>query len=71
MLQPGAPNFGKTGGDNLFQPGAPETSKFRWTYTYRAANVSKFGGPFFAPNYIKMKGLIKMKCIIQACVMLK
>ena len=28
-MEPEAPNFLKTWGDNLFQPGVPETSKFR------------------------------------------
>ena len=48
----GAPNFRKTGGGgNLFQPGADETSKFRGIFTYRAANVSKFGVHFCAKLY--------------------
>ena len=50
-LGAGAPNFGKTWGDNLFQPGTPEIS-------YRAANVSKFGGLFFASNYIETRVLV-------------
>ena len=55
----GAPNVGKTWGDNLFQSRAHETSKFKGNYTYRAANASKFWGPYFEPNYIEVVLLVR------------
>ena len=46
----------KLRGDNSFQPGPPETSKFRGTYTYKAANVSKFGVCFLRQTMSKREG---------------
>ena len=48
----------KLGGYNLFQPKISPKFKNLGGFTYRAANVSKFGGPFFAANYIETRGLI-------------
>ena len=49
----GAPNFGKTWGDNLFQP---EKFQNLGGFAYRAASVSKFGGPFFCGELYRNEG---------------
>ena len=43
-------------GDNLLLPEAPETSKFRGTYSYRAANVSNFFGVHFCAKLYRNEG---------------
>ena len=53
----GAPNFGKTWGIICFNQGRPKFQNLGG-FTYRAANVSKFRGLFFAANYIETRGLI-------------